>query len=131
MHDIAVLRDLLERVRAAKGSDRELDCLIWAEMHDRNVRYESGKMLAKSRRPPHDDCMLGFVDPGRVSRDFYRASNYDPPVPEYTRLLDDAVALVERGMPYPILGAAIALIEAMLSALIALAERDGNGASGG
>ena len=93
----------LERLLvAATGPDRELDARIWAEFDGRDVRddLERGMMLAKSRKPPHDECVIGYIDPGKRSRNF-SADGFrpGPNLPNYTASLDAASTLVERVVP--------------------------------
>ena len=83
-------------VKAAEGS-RELDVLIWAHDNDREVRQEKRgcviMYLAKSRQPPHDECMLGYADPGEQQLNFSPA-HAKPDWPRYTTSLDAALTLL-------------------------------------
>lgn len=55
-------------------------------------------LLGRSRKPPHDECVLGDIDPGEVARNF--SAGYSKPAwPLYTSSLDAVVALVERALP--------------------------------
>lgn len=92
------LSALLIQIEGATGPDRELDCLIWAEMNGRDVRWDGKMALARSRRPPHDECRLGTIDPGRVQRNFSEAW-HKPPISPYTGSTDAAIALVEQRLP--------------------------------
>lgn len=94
-------QDLLERVRAATGPDRELDARIYALADDRDIREAIGPdgpwrglkmLLGRSRRPPHDECVLAIWhrNSGEVSAQG---------APHYTASLDAALALVERVLP--------------------------------
>lgn len=98
-HDLKALMELEKRLVEAKGWDREIDVLLWAELDGRDVRYDGDKVLAKSRKPPHDECLLGFIDPGKVSRNFSAADGHRPVIDTVTASLDAAVALVERVLP--------------------------------
>jgi hypothetical protein len=93
------LTELLERVEAASGADRELDVLIWAQLaEDRDVRWDGNTLLGRARKPPHDECVLGTIDPGRVARNF-QVGYSRPPYPSPTASLDAALALVDRVLP--------------------------------
>lgn len=89
------LPELLERVRAATGPDRELDVRLQAHFDGRVVRESEGMLLAKSTKPPYDECLIGRVDPGVRSRNFTIAGS----CPAFTASIDAAVALVERMLP--------------------------------
>lgn len=94
------LQEIEKRLQEATGPDRELDALIWAELDGRDVRYEDGAVIARSRVPPHNECLLGLVDhPGRSSRNFFEADGWKPPIPHVTASLDAAIALAERVLP--------------------------------
>lgn len=92
--------ELLARVEAASGPDREIDVLLWAELIDnRDIRYADGMVLAKSRRVPFDECRIGFIDPGKKNRNFYTAGEPSASIPRYTDSIDDALAVVEKVLP--------------------------------
>lgn len=100
------LEGLLRRVETASGPDIEIDALIYAAFDDRDVRYADGMMLAKSRRPPRDECVMGFVDPGKTHRHFSWEGAFLGGVrgsagtrPDVTYSMDAALALVERKLP--------------------------------
>ncbi len=89
--------DLVTRLEAAETGSRELDAYIWAETNDRNVREnENNLVLAKSRNPPYDECLIGIIDPGEHTNNF-RAAGSTPPIPWYTTSLDAALTLVPEG----------------------------------
>lgn len=92
------LSALIERVESGVGSDRELDCLIWAALDGRTVRYHNNNLLARSKAAPHDECVLGWIDPGRVSRNFSDAPKM-PPVEPFTGSIDAALSLIEAKLP--------------------------------
>lgn len=92
-----LLGDLIVLLEMAKGPDRELDCLIYAEIDGRDVRYADNKLLARSRRPPHDECWLGFIDPGERARAFTAMNGFKPPIPAYTFSFDAARLLIPDG----------------------------------
>lgn len=75
--------DIIGRLAAATGPDRELDDRIWAEMDERDVREHNGRLLAKSRRAPFDECVIGG----------------GTPTPAYSSSIDATVALIERVLP--------------------------------
>jgi hypothetical protein len=100
------LAELLARVEYATEPDEELDAMIYAEFDDRSVRYADGMMLAKSRRKPHDECVLGFVDPGKKRRNFSWNGAFlggllgsVKPRPNVTASIDAALALVAKALP--------------------------------
>lgn len=94
----ADLAELLARVEAAEGPDRELDVLLHAQLsEDRKVRWQGNTLLGRSRKPPHDECILGSIDPGRVNRNF-SAGHSKPEYPRLTASLDAVLALVERAL---------------------------------
>lgn len=86
--------DIIERLTKASGPDREIDGLIWSEMDNRDVRWGEthfGKhsMLAKSRTPPHDECVVGALSEGR-----FMTVGQNPSLPQYTGSIDVALTLV-------------------------------------
>jgi hypothetical protein len=93
--EISEREKLIARLEALSGPDREVDALLWAFFDGRTVRYDDGKMLAGNSRPPHDECLLGFIDPGKKAR------NFTPVFPAFrvTASLDEAVALAGRLLP--------------------------------
>ncbi|WP_127524009.1 hypothetical protein [Mesorhizobium sp. Z1-4] len=92
-------KELIERLEKLERPDREIDCLIWAHFDGRTVRESDRFILARSTRPPHDECVLGTIDPGEYSRNFQCEGYHNPPVPAYTASLDAAIALVEKMRP--------------------------------
>ena len=67
MTDDKLIRDLEE----AREGDRYLDVRIMAYAEGRDVRIDQNNaVLAKSQKPPHDECLLGFVDPGKTHLNF-------------------------------------------------------------
>ena len=79
---------LMQRLEKTKEGNRELDCLIWAEISNRDVRTnEQNQVLATNREPPHDACLLGTIDLGKVTRNFQEAYA-KPPYPHYTTSRD-------------------------------------------
>jgi hypothetical protein len=90
------LLELAERCEKAAGPDRELDVLIKSEIDGYNVRWDGNLLLAKSRRPPHDEYRLGSIDPGVKARNF-RVAWSMPDFPRYTGSLDAALTLVPEG----------------------------------
>lgn len=88
--------NLLSRLQGLTSPDREVDALILAWSENRDVRYENGLLLAKSRRAPYDECLLGRIDPGKHSRNFTPQSESQP---AFTASLDAAIALCERVLP--------------------------------
>jgi len=89
------LSDLKRRLDEATSGSRELDVLIWAEFDGRDVRVEKNTLIAKARRAPHDECVLGWIDPGKVARNF-TVEFSRPPFPHLTTSVDAALALAER-----------------------------------
>ena len=98
--NLTTLRALQSRVRECKGADRELDCIIQAVFDGRTIREENNMIFARSSRPPHDECLLGTIDPGRHQRNFTEAYR-NPKVPYFTTDPDG-------------LGACVSLLNAVL-----------------
>ena len=90
--------DLVERVESGTGGDRELDCLIEAALDGRTIRENGNMILAMNSRPPHDEYVVGWIDPGKTSRNF-SAGHSVPPVRLYTASLDAVVSLIEQRLP--------------------------------
>ena|ERR1700744_1060347 len=88
------MQELIKRCEDVLSHDAELDALIWAEIDGRDVRQERNMLLARSRKPPNDECLLGFIDPGEHSRNFTTAGLHKPPLPSYTGSIDAALLLV-------------------------------------
>lgn len=86
---------LIARLEALTGPDREVDALLWAHFDGRTVRELDGMLLARSSRPPNDECIIGFVDPGKLSSNFTARE----PIPNVTASLDAVIALIERELP--------------------------------
>lgn len=78
-------QNIIARLQAASGPNRETDGLIWAEIDGRDVREADGMVLAKSRRPPHDECVVGYKK---------------PPIERYTSSVDAALTLIPEGLFY-------------------------------
>ena len=95
------LEELLAKLEKADGPDRELDAYIWAWQDDREVvrsQYDTNMFLGRSRKPPHDECVLGTIDPGKTGQNFSEGF-HRPPIPAYTSSIDAAVALCEHVYP--------------------------------
>jgi hypothetical protein len=88
------MKDLIERLERATGADRELDCLIWAARSGYEPIWRDNDLLARNRKPPHDTCWLGSIDPGKTQRNFSETRGFNPPIPAYTGSLDAALTLV-------------------------------------
>lgn len=93
------LQSLLTRAQQATGADRELDVLLHAVLvEDRAIRWSGNLLLGRANNPPHDECVLGSIDPGVSARNF--SSGYSKPTwPDYTASVDAALGLVERVLP--------------------------------
>lgn len=91
------LISLAERCENEAAGSRELDVLIRAEIDNRDVIWNGNLMLGRHRNPPHDECRLGSIDPGKLSRNFSIAWSV-PECPYYTTSLDAALTLVPEGM---------------------------------
>lgn len=93
------IRGLLERVEKATGPDREIDVRVHAELVEhRDVIERDTWVIGRNRNAPHDECVLGRIDPGKHSRNFSPAYS-KPEQPDYTASIDTALALVERMLP--------------------------------
>jgi hypothetical protein len=90
------ISDLLARVQAATGPDRVLDLLIFAATTpDHTMMLDPGStdgVRGSSFGPASEFDLMNWE--GREDR----AAKYHAP-PEYTRSVDDALALVERLLP--------------------------------
>lgn len=90
------MTDLIATLEGLTEPSREVDALILAWSENRSVRYEDGNLLAKSKHAPYDECVLGWIDPGKHDRNFTPQSEKQP---RFTASLDAAIALVERVLP--------------------------------
>lgn len=84
------LQNLIDRLEFIRGSNREIDARIWAELDSRDVREDELLLLARSRIPPHDECVLGYFDNNRR----FLTEIQNPPLPHYTKSIDDALKLM-------------------------------------
>lgn len=89
------VEDLLARVEAATGADRELDVRLWAHFDGREVTRKGRLLLAKSSRGAQDQCQIGVFNDVTG----FHAAWANPPYPKLTASLDAALALVERVRP--------------------------------
>lgn len=87
------LSELIQKLKEAKGPDRELDVMICAELDNRDIVWDGSAMLGRNRKGPHDTCRLGTIDPGTTKRNFSEAWSLPPP-PKYTSSIDAALTLV-------------------------------------
>lgn len=87
------LLKLAERVEAAEGPDRELDCLIWAVANGHEIEWQGNCLVAVG------EGVIGWVDPGENQRNFscIRAGQGAGGVKAYTASLDAAMQLVPEG----------------------------------
>jgi len=92
------LPELIGRAESGTGGDRELDCLLDAVLDGRSISESGNMILARNSRPPHDTYILGWIDPGKTSRNFSEGPSR-PPVPRYTTSLDAVVDLLVRRLP--------------------------------
>lgn len=82
---MSALQELLERVEAATGPDREIDAAIWLQMVPGATRKQWSYVHARTNRV----CSVDETrDAGRLII-----------VPAYTASIDAAVGLVERMLP--------------------------------
>lgn len=89
------LNALLERVRAATGPDRELDCLIWQTAEpDRRVMMDQGKAFGPGPKRPASYGRL--ADFPMEKWDDWEAIGGWIDAPRLTASIDAALALVER-----------------------------------
>lgn len=93
--------ELIELLKKATEPSRELDGRIWAEIHNRDVRvswcehWGRNGLLARSRRAPHDECVVGVFD-AESSKKLYTVGQSNPP-PEFTKSIEAALTLVPDG----------------------------------
>lgn len=85
---------LIEQLESAEGPSRELDAYIWAELDSWDIRVnENNQVLAKSRVGPiHDECLVGWIDPGKQQRNFtiHPSSSV---IAYFTSSIDDALSI--------------------------------------
>lgn len=86
--DIAT-KSLIAKLEAATEGSRELDVEIFAEIDGRDLRRDGDVLLARSRKPPHDECVLMRWANG-VAHEWQKT-------PHYTTSLDAALTLVPEG----------------------------------
>lgn len=85
------MSELIAKLEAATEGSRELDCLIWCEINGR------GQKMATVGLPDYDPPRY-FCNPSpEINWIGYDLLNN---APHYTSKLDDAVALVPKGMPW-------------------------------
>lgn len=88
------LSALISRLEQATEGSRELDARIWAELDGRDVRINDNNIvLAKSRIAPRDECVIGWVDPGKRSNNFQIHTSLRDRA-RYTTSLDAALSLL-------------------------------------
>ena len=92
-YDIAALRGIVTRLKEAAEPDREIDCRIACELDGRNVRIMNGMILGRSRKPPHDECVVGYID----GKHAYTTVGNN--IPTFTSSLDACVDLADRVLP--------------------------------
>jgi hypothetical protein len=94
--------DLADRVEAAKGPDRELDCLIWAAATEQQVVWTG----ADNHLLIIGSAAIGWIDPGEHSRNFgcNRLATGPGSIPAYTASIDAAVTVVPEGWTWSIPG---------------------------
>lgn len=87
------LTTLIERVEAASGADRELDCLIWCEVNAIEPEWQGNCLVAGIHG------IVGWIDPGKHDRNFSCTAATTGPasVPAYSASLDAAMLLVPEG----------------------------------
>lgn len=79
---------LIDRLKEGDGADWRLDACVWAICNDRTIRTEGRMVLAKSKKPPFDECVL--VEEGR---------EIVPGFNRYTSSLDACVDLIGKVLP--------------------------------
>lgn len=89
------LTDLIAKLEAATGPDREADCEIWAIARGLDLEWQGTTLVAG------DEGVIGWIDPGQHSRNFHtnRSATAPGSIPTYTASLDAIVALIERKLP--------------------------------
>src|SRR5262245_59828325 len=90
--------ELIAALEKLTEPSREIDVLLWAYLDGRTVREHNNMLLARNSHPPHDECVLGYIDPGKHSGNF-SVEDWRTPFPAVTASLDAALALVECKLP--------------------------------
>lgn len=94
------LIELAERCEKASGADAEFDMLIWCTLNEIEARYPTefpnGSGRIEGFKGDQWDGLLGWVDPGKVQRNFTPCGGEDA-YPKYTASLDAAMSLVPEG----------------------------------
>ncbi len=86
--------ELIAKLEGAPEGSREIDAFIWAEVDNRDVRWEGNRALAKSREAPYNECVLGTIVGPDGRKWFDSNSHHKPILPAYTTSLDAALTLV-------------------------------------
>ena len=84
---------LITKLEAATEGSRLLDAYIWMISDNRELRLDGDVLLAKSRKQPYDECVLGVYR----HHVFDAELSHKPPLPRYTTSLDAALTLVPEG----------------------------------
>ena len=81
---------LIERIEAAGGPDREIDCLIWGTLDGRSLEWQGSLLVEKTEGP------IGWIDPGEHQRNFgcNRADQGSNGIRAYTASIDAAMTLL-------------------------------------
>ena len=89
------LSALIERLEKASGSDREIDCLLWAIQEGIELEWQGTTLVAGTVG------VIGWCDPGATARNFYTNRDVRGPgsIPALTASIDAALAFVERVLP--------------------------------
>ena len=89
------LSALIERLEMASGSDREIDCLLWAIQEGIELEWQGTTLVAGTVG------VIGWCDPGATARNFYTNRDVRGPgsIPALTASIDAAVAFKERVLP--------------------------------
>ena len=86
------LSALIERLEKASGSDREIDCLLWAIQEGIELEWQGTTLVAGTVG------VIGWCDPGATARNFYTNRDVRGPgsIPALTASIDAALAFAKR-----------------------------------
>jgi hypothetical protein len=87
--------DIIARLEAATGADREIDVLVWAVAEGHKLEWQGSTLVAG------EEGVIGWKEPGIRCMNFYTNRRETGPgsIPAYTASLDAALALVGEKLP--------------------------------